>query len=626
MSRTHIRFGLIFSAALLISATAQAQITGFPDTTICSGETVTLGSDAAVFCGDCYTYEEIPYLPEETSGIDITMVDDTYEGPFPIGFDFCFFGEVYDEFYVCSNGWISFIEPAGGWATNWTPDGPIPDAAANVPKAAIFAPWTDWHTGLCTGCVSYETTGTAPDRRMVVTYEDVPLFSCTADEGTFQIVLHETTNFIDNHFTEVLVCPTWDLGIATQGLQNADGSIAFTVDGRNATEWSASNESWRWYTTFISWFDEDGTLIGSGPEVDVAPEETTVYTVVQTLCDGTEFSDEVTITVGESFSGTLTVNDVSCGGATDGSATIVLDGAGPYTYEWSTGATGSNSISDLAAGAYSVTVTASDGCEKTFLFEVLEQEPIAVNIEDIENAQCFGYTNGSATVDITGGVTPYTITVNGNTDDANLTELGAGDYTVIVTDNNGCAQEATFSITEPDPISITASPDVAITFGLSTELTASSSTTDLIGVNWAPDGGVLGCEDDPCFIYTVSPSVTTTYFVSITDANGCFAIDTIVVTVIYSNEVLVPNAFSPNGDNINDLFQGIAFNLSSYYMAIYNRWGQLVYETTNADYFAGWDGTFEGAEQEMGTYVYVIDASFNNGEDFTTKGSFQLIR
>jgi hypothetical protein len=55
-------------------------------------------------------------------------------------------------------------------------------------------------------------------------------------------------------------------------------------------------------------------------------------------------------------------------------------------------------------------------------------------------------------------------------------------------------------------------------------------------------------------------------------------------------------------------------------------WGQLVYETTNADYFAGWDGTFEGAEQEMGTYVYVIDASFNNGEDFTTKGSFQLIR
>ena len=167
---------------------------------------------------------------------------------------------------------------------------------------------------------------------------------------------------------------------------------------------------------------------------------------------------------------------------------------------------------------------------------------------------------------------------------------------------------------------------MAITFGLSTELTATSSTTDLIGVNWAPDGGVLGCEDDPCFIYTVSPSVTTTYFVSITDVNGCFAIDTIVVTVIYSNEVLVPNAFSPNGDNINDLLQGIAFNLSSYYMAIYNRWGQLVYETNSADYFAGWDGTFEGVEQEMGSYVYFIDASFNTGEDFTTKGSFQLIR
>jgi len=626
MNKQDIRFPILLLAATFIVTNLEAQITAYPDTTVCSGETVTLYSDAADFCGDCYTYEEIPYEPLPIGGSDVTMVDDTYEGPFDIGFDFCFFGEVYNEFYVCSNGWISFIEPAGGWAGNWTPDGPIPDAAANVPKAAIFAPWTDWHTGLCTDCVSYELTGTAPDRRLVVTYENVPLFSCTSDEGTFQIVLHETTNFIDNHLTEVLVCPDWDLGISTQGLQNEDGDIAYTVEGRNATEWEASNESIRWYTSFISWFDSEGTLLGSGPTVDVIPDSTSVYTVVQTLCDGTEFSDEVTVSVGESFSGELTTTDVSCGGLTDGGATITLDGAGPYTYEWSTGFTGSNTISGLAAGSYSVTVIAADGCEKVFLFDIIELEPLTLEFEDVENAQCFGFTNGSATIAVEGGALPYVITVNDEISGSFLTELGAGNYDVLVTDNNGCTTSETLTITEPDEIFIVGSEDVSITYGLSTTLTAEPSTLDLIGVTWGPDGGVLGCDDDPCFIYTVTPVVTTDYIVSITDNNGCFAIDTIRVEVIYTNEVLMPNAFTPNGDNVNDLFQGIAFNLTSYNMVIYNRWGELVYETNNADYYSGWDGTYQGKEQGVGTYVYYVDATFQTGVSFQTQGSFQLVR
>lgn len=618
---------LLMGAAIFSVTNSFSQITAYPDTTVCSGETLTLYSDAADFCGDCYTYEEIPYAPETIGGDDITMVDDTYEGPFDIGFEFCFFGTVYTEFYVCSNGWISFEEPGGGWAGNWTPDGPVPDDADNVPKAAIFGPWTDWHTGLCTGCVSYELTGTAPDRRMIVTWEDVPLFSCTSDEGTFQIVLHETTNFIDNHLTEVLVCPAWDLGISTQGLQNQDGTIAYTVEGRNATEWDATDESYRWYTSFISWFDEDGELIGNGPTVDVTPETTTTYTVVQTLCDGTEFSDEVTVTVGEDFSGTLDITDVSCGGLTDGQVTITLDGAGPYEYDWSTGETGSNSIDGLAAGTYSVTVTAPDGCEKTFDFEIIELEPLTLAFEDIENAQCFGFENGSATIAVEGGATPYTITSNGEETGSFLTELGAGSYDVIVTDANGCTIEDVLVITEPDELSIVGSGDVSITYGLSTELTATpSSLTGITGVTWAPEGGVLGCDDDPCFIYTVTPVVSTTYYVSISDENGCFAIDTINVTVIYTNEVLVPNAFSPNGDNVNDQFQGIAFNLSSYYMGIYNRWGELVYETNSIDYVNGWDGSYNGKEAEVGTYVYYIDATFQTGVDFQTQGSFQLIR
>ncbi|MEZ5013918.1 MAG: hypothetical protein R2794_06470, partial [Chitinophagales bacterium] len=282
--------------SLLLSFSAKAQITAYPDTSICPGETVTLGSTLVDYCGDCYTYTEIPYAPEPIGGTDITMVDDTHAGPFDIGFTFCFFGEEYTQFYVCSNGWISFVNPTGGMDVNWTPDGPIPDNAANVPKAAIFGPWTDWHTGLCTNCVKRETIGVAPNRRLVVTYDGVPLFLCTGFLGTFQIVLHETTNFVENHLTDVDVCDTWDVSQSVQGLQNADGTIGFAVAGRNATNWEATNESWRWYTSIVEWYDEDGTLIGTGPTVDVSPEFTETYTVIQTLCDGTSYTDDVTVT------------------------------------------------------------------------------------------------------------------------------------------------------------------------------------------------------------------------------------------------------------------------------------------------------------------------------------------
>lgn len=605
----------------------KAQITAYPDTTICSGETVLLYSDASEFCGDCYTYEEIPYAPEDIGGTDLTMVDDTYIGPYEIGFTFCFFGNNFTEFFICSNGWISFEEPDAGWSTNWTPDGPIPDAAANAPKNAIFAPWTDWHTGLCTDCIHYETIGTAPNRKLVVTWEDVPLFSCTTDQGTFQIVLYETSNYIDNHLTEVMICPTWDLGVATQGLQNEDGSIAYTVDGRNATDWEASEESWRWYTSSIAWYDDEGTLVGTGPNAEVNPEETTVYTVVQSLCDGTTFEDDVTITVAENFDGTLTITNVSCGGDADGAATINLSGAGPYTYSWSTGATGTNSITGLTVGSYNVTVTAPDGCQKTFDFTITEPEPLILEIEDINNNQCFGYNDGSAEISASGGATPYSYEVNGESGFGSfLTGLTAGEYTVVVTDANGCEVTTTFEITQPDEISIYAGPDLSIIFGATVTIEAEPSTLDLTGVTWSPGGGILNCESDPCFSYTVYPSNTTYIIVGITDLNGCYTSDSVLVTVIFTNEVLMPSAFTPNSDGNNDLFQGIAFDLATYNLQIYNRWGAMVYETNTIDYTQGWDGKYNGEEQEVGAYVYYVNALFNTGITFTKSGSFTLVR
>lgn len=611
---------------LLGTFTIKAQITAFPDTSICPGDPVTLGSILVDICADCYSYEEIPFAPETIGGEEITMTDDTYIGPYDIGFDFCFFGEYYDQFYLCSNGWISFLPPGGGWATNWTPDGPIPDAAGNVPKAAIFAPWTDWHTGLCTDCIHYEVFGVTPNRRIAITWEEVPLFSCTDYLGTFQIVLYETTNWIDNHFMDVDVCPTWDLGIATHGLQNENGTIAYTVDGRNATEWSATDESWRWYTSVLEWFDEDGTLIGTGPEVDVSPEFTTTYTLVQTLCDGTTYTDDVTVEVGAELTVDSTIVDVSCGGAGDGTISIEIDGGlEPYTYEWSTGATGVTTLEGLDGGTYTVTVTETGGCSRTYTFTVEEPETLVAEATDIVNNPCNGYEDGSVHIDVSGGTLPYTYSLDGGTPTIvdTFEDLPAGDYTVTVTDASGCTTEVEFTITEP--ILFTADLTADNTFilaGQGVVITLTTSLPDIESVTWDPDV----CEVDPCFIIVDTPYYTTTYTVTVVNDQGCIAVDTITIFVEVAPEVFFPSAFSPNGDLFNDVFFGNGYNITDYHLIIYNRWGNVVYETNTYADGVGWDGKVDGVEQEIGTYVWFVTAGFGDGQAFTGTGNVILVR
>ena len=176
----------------------------------------------------------------------MTMTDDTYLGPFSIGFDFCFFGEIYTQFYICSNGWISFVTPVAGWSTNWTLMVLFLQLSATCLKQLS---WVRGQTGIqdCAPTVSIVRQWVLhSNRKTIITFEEVPLFSCTTYEGTFQFVLHETTNLVENHLWEVDVCPAWDLGIATQGIHNQTGTVAYTVPGRNATDWAATDESWQY--------------------------------------------------------------------------------------------------------------------------------------------------------------------------------------------------------------------------------------------------------------------------------------------------------------------------------------------------------------------------------------------
>jgi hypothetical protein len=143
----------------------------------------------------------------------------------------------------------------------------------------------------------YQTIGTAPNRKFVASFDNVPMFSCTGLEGKFQIVLNETTNIIENHITNKPNCMGWAGGTATQGVHSLDGLTAFTAPGRNSTPWTAANESTRFVPNGIVWYDLTGAVVGYGDTLYVNPTTTTTYTAALTDCDGVDFEEEIVVTV-----------------------------------------------------------------------------------------------------------------------------------------------------------------------------------------------------------------------------------------------------------------------------------------------------------------------------------------
>ena len=163
-----------------------------------------------------------------------------------------------------------------------------------------------------------------------------------------------------------------------------------------------------------------------------------------------------------------------------------------------------------------------------------------------------------------------------------------------------------------------AGDDTTIFVGSSVELSGSGGPSYL----WSPSTG-LSCTT--CQNPSASPTETTTYYLSVTDANGCTATDSITIFVEpLVNVIFVPNVFSPNGDDVNDVLDVQGSGFESLYFAVYDRWGEKVFETTSID--ADWDGTFKGKKLNSATFAYYIEVVYVNGEEYEEKGKIALVR
>lgn len=168
------------------------------------------------------------------SGTVISSSDDATHGPFNIGFTFNFFGNNYTQFYVGSNGWIGFsASQTTGYTAAYIPN-------TGSPRNVIMADWEDLFPGSTN--IYYTTIGSAPNRKLVVSFNAVPHYSCRSNLHTFQFVLYETTNVIDINYLSKPLCVGNN---STAGLVNIDNTNVVPVGGRNASAWSTTNNTVR---------------------------------------------------------------------------------------------------------------------------------------------------------------------------------------------------------------------------------------------------------------------------------------------------------------------------------------------------------------------------------------------
>ena len=262
-----------------------------------------------------------------------------------------------------------------------------------------------------------------------------------------------------------------------------------------------------------------------GPMASGLPAGT--YTVVVTDANDCTDAAVVEITEPPAMVGTPSYEDANCNGEDSGSASIsVSGGEGDLSYEWDTNPVQDSSTAvNLPAGTYTVLVTDENGCtiEETYTIA----EPIAISLTEMTTlTSCNNTPDGSATVTASGGVGPYTYLW----DDPNLqttataVDLMSGDFTVVVTDAQGCTAQITATVTSPNGMVVTPSSVNASCNG-GNDGSATVPTT----------GGTSPYTylwDDPNTQTTETASnlPAGTYNVTITDTNGCEEYETFTIT------------------------------------------------------------------------------------------------
>ncbi|MBL0102289.1 MAG: gliding motility-associated C-terminal domain-containing protein [Bacteroidetes bacterium] len=389
----------------------------------------------------------------------------------------------------------------------------------------------------------------------------------------------------------------------------------------------------------FSWSPTSGLSSASIYNPVANPTSAITYTVTVTDDNGCPGNSQ-TVSVNASVQLTITANGTNSicpGTSTPLNATAAFGNGGPYSYSWSpsTGLNNPNSANPSASPTVTTTytVTANDGCsapQSTTVTVTVFPSPTAnltANVTSGCAPLCVNFTNGSTAG--SGGTYSWTLgNGEGSSTDQNPYHCyeNPGQYSVSLTatTSDGC----TGNIIIPNMIDVYALPEAAFTSTpnpvtvLSPEVSfINLSSTDVVSWLWNFGDGGTSDQSNPLHTYPAieDQSYITTLIVH--NANGCEDTITGVIEVRPDFTFFVPNCFSPNGDGVNDSFNGKGIGIAKFHMGIYDRWGLLIWETDKLG--EDWDGRANGGKlmAQEDTYVWrvVLTDVFNKEHKYLGK-------
>jgi hypothetical protein len=291
-----------------------------------------------------------------------------------------------------------------------------------------------------------------------------------------------------------------------------------------------------------------------------------------------------------------------------------------------------------AAGTYTLTVTNAEGCTDTDQVVVDAELDVPVGDISISEVSCFQENDGAIVInEVTGGTPPYLYTLNDGEPTTNtfFGQLGGAEYTLTITDANGCFTELSIMLLEPTEVAVEliattleGEDGTLINLGESVTLTALYDPSIQVDtIIWQPDSIAIGNQQ----AVEVSPTQTSTYTVTVMDINGCADTDMMTVFVRKDRPIFVPTAFAPTGSGENQILLPFGGNdvkeIKSF--LVFNRWGETVFENYNFqpnDPTQGWDGRHRGQMMNAAVFVYYLEVEYTDGEVILFKGDVMLLR
>jgi gliding motility-associated-like protein len=341
----------------------------------------------------------------------------------------------------------------------------------------------------------------------------------------------------------------------------------------------------------------------SSLSVIVNPRVDTSYILIAEKSPGCFASDTIGIKVYHSPLINLGRDTSIC----SGDSLMLNAGTGFAAWSWNTGQSG-QSITASKAGIYAVSATTVNGCisqDTLKVVSVFSNPKVSLNHDDKLCA-------GAGRILEAGNFVSYLWNTGSTT--KNITVNGRGTYSVKVTDDNNCRGTDSVIITTILPVPT----------GFLPSDTAICSYGDLLIQPLKNYKSYLWSDNEAASAITVKKAGT--YWLEATDFNNCAGRDTIYIVQKDCLEgFFIPNAFTPNNDGKNDFFKPLIFGrLSAYQFTIFNRFGSVVFQTTDIN--KGWDGTVAGKIQNTGSFVWICSYQFDEEKAVVKKGTVTLVK